>query len=175
MSNNNRLVVRLRAMSRFPVCTEAADALEAAQAEVASLTQDRDEWKESTVMANENQRRSDAKAHAMQEERDAALARLAEVEAQESVATVLLHEGEKIIDGTMAFMDTAWLGMPLFAAAGASPVQPSQALEFNKAINFAIEQGVGAGIDFLVAWREGDTSEWPEFAAINAKGGTNAS
>lgn len=36
--------------------------------------------------------------------------------------------------------------------------------EFNRAINFALDQGSGA-YDFLRAWREGDTSEWPEFKA----------
>lgn len=36
--------------------------------------------------------------------------------------------------------------------------------EFNRAIEFAISEGIGAA-DFLRAWREGDTSEWPEFAA----------
>ncbi|WP_137917161.1 hypothetical protein [Hydrogenophaga sp. 2FB] len=36
--------------------------------------------------------------------------------------------------------------------------------EFNRAIDFAIEQGVEAAT-FLRSWREGDTSEWPEFAA----------
>lgn len=60
----------------------------------------------------------------VQAERDAALERLAELEKQEPVATVLLHEGEKIIDGTMAFMDKAPLGMGLYTAAGASP-EPS--------------------------------------------------
>lgn len=36
--------------------------------------------------------------------------------------------------------------------------------EFNRAIDFAIKEGIGAAI-FLDAWRRGDTSEWPEFAA----------
>lgn len=34
--------------------------------------------------------------------------------------------------------------------------------EFNRAINFAIEQGIDAD-DFLRAWREGDLSEYPEY------------
>lgn len=42
--------------------------------------------------------------------------------------------------------------------------------EFNRAIDFAIKEGIGAAI-FLDAWRHGDTSEWPEFAAAKAKGG----
>ncbi len=41
--------------------------------------------------------------------------------------------------------------------------------EFNQAIDFAIKEGVGAAV-FLDAWRHGDTSEWPEFAAAQAKG-----
>ena len=42
--------------------------------------------------------------------------------------------------------------------------------EFNQAIDFAIKEGIGAAV-FLDAWRHGDTSEWPEFAAAQAKGG----
>lgn len=34
--------------------------------------------------------------------------------------------------------------------------------EFNRVIDFAIEQGIEASI-FLRSWREGDTTEWPEF------------
>lgn len=34
--------------------------------------------------------------------------------------------------------------------------------EFNRAINFGITQGLACG-DFLAAWREGDTDDWPEF------------
>lgn len=34
--------------------------------------------------------------------------------------------------------------------------------EFNRAINFGITQGLFCG-DFLTAWREGNTDEWPEF------------
>lgn len=41
--------------------------------------------------------------------------------------------------------------------------------EFNRAINFAITQGIGAAV-FLDAWRHGDTSEWPEFHAANPTG-----
>lgn len=41
--------------------------------------------------------------------------------------------------------------------------------EFNRAINFAIDQGSEA-CHFLSAWREGDPSGWPEFnASIKAK------
>lgn len=36
--------------------------------------------------------------------------------------------------------------------------------EFNRAINFAIDQGSEA-CHFLSAWREGDPSGWPEFNA----------
>ena len=44
--------------------------------------------------------------------------------------------------------------------------------QFNAAIDFAIEEGSGAAV-FLRCWREGDTSEWPEFeAAHNIKENT---
>ena len=39
--------------------------------------------------------------------------------------------------------------------------------EFNRAIDFAIKEGIGAGV-FLDAWRHGDTNEWPEFIPIDA-------
>ena len=39
---------------------------------------------------------------------------------------------------------------------------------FNAAIDFAIEQGLEAS-EFLSAWREGDTTEWPEFGQAIAK------
>jgi hypothetical protein len=35
-------------------------------------------------------------------------------------------------------------------------------LEFNNAIDFAIQEGSGGAV-FLRCWREGDTSDWPEF------------
>ena len=35
-------------------------------------------------------------------------------------------------------------------------------VQFNAAIDFAIEQGA-EGAEFLRCWREGDTSDWPEF------------
>jgi hypothetical protein len=35
-------------------------------------------------------------------------------------------------------------------------------LEFNNAIDFAIQEGCGGAV-FLRCWREGDTSDWPEF------------
>lgn len=38
----------------------------------------------------------------------------------------------------------------------------SEHSEFNKAIDFAIQQGSEAS-QFLDAWRHGDTSEWPEY------------
>lgn len=50
---------------------------------------------------------------------------------------------------------------PVGKAPNVTLVNQMQA-EFNRAINFAIGQGIGAE-DFLRAWREGDTSEWPEF------------
>lgn len=38
--------------------------------------------------------------------------------------------------------------------------------DFNRAINFAITQGIDAAV-FLDAWRHGDTSEWPEYPATS--------
>jgi hypothetical protein len=35
---------------------------------------------------------------------------------------------------------------------------------FNDAINFALD--TDEGLEFLRAWREGDTSEWPEFDEV---------
>lgn len=61
--------------------------------------------------------------------------------------------------------------------AGASTVESVAALkaelqqvrnQFNRAIDFAIREGIGAGV-FLDAWRHGDTSEWPEFEAANSQ------
>jgi hypothetical protein len=41
------------------ICTRAADTIDALVVEVERLKQDRDEWKESTIMANENARREE--------------------------------------------------------------------------------------------------------------------
>lgn len=43
---------------------------------------------------------------------------------QEPVAEVLLVDGEKVIDASMAFFDSVELGTKLYRAAGAAPVQP---------------------------------------------------
>lgn len=56
------------------------------------------------------------------------------------------------------------------APAAPQPPQPAQAVpdaaaEFNRAIDFAIEQGSEAA-SFLRSWREGDVSEWPEFPQL---------
>lgn len=42
------------------------------------------------------------------------------------------------------------------------PAPVGERAQFNAAIDFAIKQGIEAGV-FLDAWRHGDTSEWPEF------------
>lgn len=34
---------------------------------------------------------------------------------------------------------------------------------FNKALDFALDTDCAEPLEFLRAWREGDTSEWPEF------------
>jgi hypothetical protein len=49
--------------------------------------------------------------------------------------------------------------------------EANQAMQrkFNQAIDFAITQGSLAGF-FLRHWREGHTTEWPEFDAFIAKG-----
>lgn len=50
----------------------------------------------------------------------------------------------------------------LLAAPQAQQPVVDERAQFNAAINFAISQGIEAGV-FLDAWRHGDTSEWPEF------------
>mgnify|MGYP000916765495 FL=1 len=42
---------------------------------------------------------------------------------QEPVAEVLLVDGEKVIDASMAFFDSVELGTKLYLAAGAAPIQ----------------------------------------------------
>jgi hypothetical protein len=57
------------------------------------------------------------------------------------------------------------LCMPMFAAAELRRLYEMNRLmhlEFNNAIDFAIEEGCGGAV-FLRCWREGDTSDWPEF------------
>jgi hypothetical protein len=54
---------------------------------------------------------------------------------------------------------------PLYTTPPAAPVPLTDVYaQFNAAIDFAIEQRTEAAV-FLRAWREGDTSEWPEFDA----------
>jgi hypothetical protein len=64
------------------------DALEAQAAEIERLTQDRDEWKQSTIDANTNARSEEAKRRAMQDERDTLKAELAALKAQPVVAWI---------------------------------------------------------------------------------------
>lgn len=62
--------------------------------------------------------------------------------------------------GVLMF-NAAWLAWCW--AMGDSRTKSSEDIyEFNRAINFAIEQGAEA-CHFLAAWREGDPSGWPEF------------
>lgn len=59
-------------------------------------------------------------------------------------------------------------------AAATAPTPPKvddMQSQFNAAIDFAIQQGSSAA-EFLESWREGDTSEWPEFTTTG--GGGNA-
>ena len=57
---------------------------------------------------------------------DPALAKLAALESQPAAAEVLLVDGEKVIDASMAFFDSVELGTKLYLAAGAAPVQQEQ-------------------------------------------------
>ena len=50
---------------------------------------------------------------------------------QEPVAEVLLVDGEKVIDASMAFFDSVELGTKLYLAAGAAPVPSELVLTFN--------------------------------------------
>ena len=50
---------------------------------------------------------------------------------QEPVAEVLLVDGEKVIDASMAFFDSVELGTKLYLAAGAEPVPSELVLTFN--------------------------------------------
>ncbi len=88
---------------------EGADAIEALQARVAD--------------AERMQKYYSDYCNLTAAERDAALAKLRELDSQEPVADVLMHDGEKIIDGSMAFMDTAWVGQQLYARP--VPAQPT--------------------------------------------------
>ena len=72
-------------------------------------------------------------------------------------------------DDYVAEMFAAILGAAPQSPALGSGVSTVKA-EFNGAIDFAIREGIGAAI-FLEAWRHGDTSEWPEFAAMSAQAG----
>ncbi len=61
------------------------------------------------------------------------------------------------------------------AASGTDSQEQVRAIkaQFNAAIDFAIGQGLEAAT-FLGAWREGDTSEWPEFESVVPDAGLTA-
>ena len=109
MIDNTDLIARLRVTTfsnNRQKFIETADALQSAQAEIDTL-----KYEVGAI--------AEIKA-----ERDQALERLAEVERQEPVGYVYTIHGV----GQGALSDkTLDVGTPLFAAAGASPVQPSQA------------------------------------------------
>lgn len=113
------------------------DALEAAQAEVAALTLDRDEWKTACEGAIRL-------ANTQQERADTALARLAELEKQEPIARVTNYQGGFALnyDGCSSGALTA--GMSVYAAAGASPVQPRNVTAAEDAILRAATLRAGA-------------------------------
>lgn len=83
----------------------------------------------------------------------------------------LVYEGTDTANARL--LDECWPTAEA-ALAGAKPAEPepwsvheeaaAQRRQFNAAIDFAVEQGIEAD-SFLRAWREGDTSEWPEFAS----------
>lgn len=157
---NTKLIAQLRdaawaGPAPCPVCNEAADALEAARADI-------EEWKETL--------------HRVMSERDAALARLAELEKQEPIDAVKL---EDMVDGLhpdygRGLYATSNCVTKLYAAAGASP-PPSQARELSDAKlyqwcmdhNMILAGGAEFGWPIAPIGRQ-----WDKYiiAAINAKG-----
>jgi len=62
------------------VIRDLLDAMDAQAQRIVELGQDRDEWREATLMANENSRREDLKRREMQEERDTHARRIVELD-----------------------------------------------------------------------------------------------
>lgn len=121
------------------------------------------------------------KAHAMGlAERDAALARLAEIENQEP-AYLLTPDGKCYAYGSAQPLSAGHADatlLKLYASAGASPVEPNQARELSEALENLIDATEG-----LMAWQVKNVKVWnnPAYdtahmrieqlrAAINAKG-----
>ena len=73
-------------------------------------------------------------------------------------------------DGKGCSIEQAWNCLLESAPATSLPAQRKPLTDanaqFNAAIDFAIEEGTGAA-EFLRCWREGNTSEWPEFEAAH--------
>lgn len=105
-TDHKELIARLRSYGTC-VDSDAADALEAAQAEIAKL---HDAWRGSLMMSAD-----------IATERDAALARLAGLAKQEPVCKVNEYDINTI--DWFATDNTVGMGHKLFAAAGASPTQ----------------------------------------------------
>lgn len=132
MTDNTGLIGRLRVFD-YDITHDAANALEAAQADLDLQAKayglaivERDAAQAEIAGLEGSLDGIKCELQNVAAERDAALARIAEFEKRESVATVLMHEGEKIIDGSMAFMEAAPIGTVLYASPMA---QPSQARE----------------------------------------------
>jgi hypothetical protein len=62
--------------------------------------------------------------------------------------------------------DAPKVGTDLYTAHPEHQGRGVELAEFNAAINFAIDQASEAA-NFLRCWREGDTSEWPEFISTH--------
>lgn len=91
-------------------------------------------------------------------ERDAKLAAL---EGQEPVAEVMLSEGEKIIDASMAFFDISPVGTKLYAAAGAAPAELVLTFNFGTLVKAEFQGRMLYEVDlapkpyFQVCWAHG--------------------
>jgi hypothetical protein len=105
-------------------------AIQELQAEVIALTTDRDEWKDSTIAANQNAASEEARRRVMQMERDELRAKLAAIEGQEPVGCIgkdsltVLYYGDSLPPET-----------DLYIAAGAAP----QAQDVNAELVEALE------------------------------------
>ena len=151
MTDTQDLIARLRtdpAMDDTTLGNEAADALEAAQAEI--------------ELANARLHEVATLCATVEQQRDAALARLAELEKQEPVAIAVADVTNTGYLQVRVHADAIKFGDKLFAAAGASPVQPSQAGESPRFPTVLRKM-----------WSGGEVQDWINAnwnAAINAKG-----
>lgn len=142
---------------------EAYAALETAQAEVARLIRDRD-----SVWALKEHK--EVLLSQMTSERDAALARLAEIERQERIGVVSETWARWPDKGNVVVVDWVKDTPPIGASiyAGASPVEPSQAGELSDEEILAIYDVCNSGQYGTLKQRFARAI----IAAINAKGPT---